>query len=727
MTAFITGGAGCGKTAELLSRIEAASAHGPVLALVPSAVDPQDLRTRIATDGARVCDVSELAFEMLGDLDPERIDDERAAQLFAIAAAPLLSLEWTEIVDARVDPEVPGLRAPDRFLEAAFRLVRKLRDGCISPEAFLESALRGATGWYSNPPNLAHPDVIAYTKDAYRDSLYADPPELQRQYRREVDLAKVLAKLYRAYLDHPVRRGCLTARDAIALARERAGADPACAERLRARYSAAFVDDAQELTLCELQLLQALYGESLEGVTLCGDPESALTTFRAGARPDRVFTLQGERTECTVQRRSPPAIDAACRHLTGAGAPAIPASEEPVLTLFRASTQRAEADYVADAVVDLLQRNTAPENIAVLFRSVSSVGVYRDALLARNVDVDLGGDAAIFGEIDAIDALALLWSVYDPFRHEYLLRVLSGTTLRLSDHTLYTLCGEPPDPQTPLLNDLPEGEPKRSGRWDAKRDLRLGWNVLHGDRDADLSDLARERLQRFRAMHAQWNAAAASLAPSQLAVRVWNDALAPRGTPGSATQAYQMRTLQRVLDRMRAFEAAHPDAALGEFLEYADEREQNDIAMKPEFAQRAVRMFSIETARGMEFDHVILPNVRAGAFPRWYAPDAFLYSPSQGMIAKENVGEGARAARTAKFSYYMYRMKTREAYNREERRAFVYGLRRARRSVIVTASERASRGAAAPEFLAELQAAHLRGTEDQSDRWRPSHRIYAAT
>jgi len=126
---------------------------------------------------------------------------------------------------------------------------------------------------------------------------------------------------------------------------------------------------------------------------------------------------------------------------------------------------------------------------------------------------------------------------------------------------------------------------------------------------------------------------------------------------------------------------------------------------------------SIDASTGLEFDHVIVPNIRAGAFPRYYVPDAFLYSPSQGMIAKENVGE-ARAARTAKFTYYMFRSKTRERYKREERRAFVYALRRAKRSELVTAHEKATRGVAAPEFLAELQAARIPGAVDLSDKWR---------
>ena len=85
------------------------------------------------------------------------------------------------------------------------------------------------------------------------------------------------------------------------------------------------------------------------------------------------------------------------------------------------------------------------------------------------------------------------------------------------------------------------------------------------------------------------------------------------------------------------------------------------------------RSLSVEAARGREFDHVVVANVRPGAFPRWYSPEAFLFSPRLGMIPKENVGD-ARASRTAKFSYYMFRSKAPQHYYERERRAFVYAL-----------------------------------------------------
>ncbi|MGZ3553884.1 MAG: hypothetical protein ACXWNK_17800, partial [Vulcanimicrobiaceae bacterium] len=79
----------------------------------------------------------------------------------------------------------------------------------------------------------------------------------------------------------------------------------------------------------------------------------------------------------------------------------------------------------------------------------------------------------------------------------------------------------------------------------------------------------------------------------------------------------------------------------------------------------------------------------------------------------------------AKFTYYMFRTKAREQYNKEERRAFIYGLRRSRKTALVTASERSTRGITAPEFLTELQKAGIPGAVDLSDRWRPARTIYS--
>src|SRR5579871_6372655 len=176
------------------------------------------------------------------------VDDVDAEATFAEAAAPLLELQWEEFSQDQLDPEIPGLRSPARFLQSAFRLIRRLRDAGIEPSFVLSSALTGATEFYANPPNLADPKLLYATKPAYHDSLDAKAPELERQYRREIDLAKIITKVYARYVEIVASTGRMTGRDAVIAAAKCLRGNPALAAAVRERHACAFVDDAQELT-----------------------------------------------------------------------------------------------------------------------------------------------------------------------------------------------------------------------------------------------------------------------------------------------------------------------------------------------------------------------------------------------------------------------------------------------------------------------------------------------
>lgn len=692
----ICGPPGTGKTAALRARAERAVARTP-------GADPLWLADR-ASFGRYAAGVLELAGSAIAI-----VDDVEAETTFAAACEPLFALNWEEIVSEQLDPEVPGLRSPGRFLESAFRLIRKLREARIGPEEFLARALAGATEFYANPPNFADPALLLAVGEAYRDSLAVSATELQRQYRREIDLAKILAKLYARYVELAESEGRMTGRDAVDAAIARLQADESLRERLRARHRFAFVDDAEEVTAGEIELLRALFGSGLPGVSLGGDSASAFSGAPAGGGSAAIAAAT-VRVELTQQHRSPPAIELACRHLI-APAPLTASGLEPALELFRAATPRAEAAFIAARVREWLDSGTPANRIAVLFRSVAAVEPYEAALLDRNVPVVTGGDVNVFTDRRALDALALLWNVYDPFRHDWLLRTLNGNAFALSDASLAILCGEPPSPQTPLFVFEDEPSPTvRSSRWDPKRDLRLGWNVVHGDRDAEMSPQARGRVERFRTLRRGWIEAMHREPFARFARRVWKDGLAREGAPNSARANAQALVLERLLARLDAFLGEDSARTAGDALAYANRRARSDLeSCEDAGGEDGVRLLSVEAARGREFDRVVVGDVRAGAFPRWYSPDAFLFSPRLGMIPKENAGE-AHAARTARFTYYMTRNKVREKYNARERRALVYALRRARVSALVTASQPPTRGVAAPELFEELRGARLPGT-----------------
>lgn len=666
----IVGAAGTGKSTTLAQRGERARALYP---------DAQPL----ILSAARA--LGEYAVELLRANGREivLVDDVEAELLFTQACEPLFELQWEEFAADQLDPEVPGLRSPARFLRSAFRLIRRLGDANVSPASFLAAALTGATEFYANPPNLADPALLIATKNTYHDSLDVTPAELARQYRREIDLAKILSRLYEDYQRLVTASGRMTGRDAVAAAAAMLRDDASLAQRLRERYRLAFIDDAQELTEVELALLRAIFGERLAGVTLCGDPASSVSTVRR-TQPEAIFAFSASHVKLQERRRS------------------------PRVELHRPPTVDEEAAFIADRIATWIGEGVSAERIAVIFRSVRNVERYEAALLDRNIPVLISGDVNLFTDRRALDALALLWNVYDPFRHEWMLRTLEGPALGLSDSSLQLLCAEPSDPQRSLFAFDDEPAPTtRTSRWNPKRDLRLGWNVIRGEQDSALSQEAARRVRHFRRLREGWLEVMDSQPFEAFARTVWREALAREGDPGTAAARTQAMLLRRLLDRLAEFAAEHAEAAVAEILAYAQQRMESDLesceAADPRGVGRGfVQMLSVEAAQGLEFDHVVVGNVRPGSFPLWYAPEAFLFSPRLGMIPKENAGE-AQASRTAKFSYYVFRTKATQRYNERERRALHYAMRRARQSVLVTAWGTPTRGITAPELLEELR------------------------
>ena len=266
--------------------------------------------------------------------------------------------------------------------------------------------MTGATEFYANPPNLADPALLSATKAtlsrfARRGAARATAAAPSRN-RPCQDPHEALRRLCRARPREPAHDGtrCRHRSRADSL-RENAE----FAARLRERHPFAFVDDAQELTGAQLRLLSAIFGEQLAGVTLCGDPCSAISIVAHDAtRGDfRPRALEMGSARAFTARRGE--------------------------SVERASTPRDEAESIAERVGDWLAQGFRPEKIAVLFRSVHNVASYEAALLDRNIPVARCRRLNIFSDRRALDALALLWSVYDPFRHDWLLRALASPAL----------------------------------------------------------------------------------------------------------------------------------------------------------------------------------------------------------------------------------------------------------------------------------------------------------
>jgi superfamily I DNA/RNA helicase len=337
-------------------------------------------------------------------------------------------------------------------------------------------------------------------------------------------------------------------------------------------------------------------------------------------------------------------------------------------------------------------------------RSARCLAAYADALVDAGAPVALHGDVDLLARPEAGDALAALWTAVDPYRHAWLLRMLELPLLALNDATLAVLCGEPANPQA-MLFPQPAVEPEGDRRWDRRRDVRLAMNVLRGERDGDLSPLARERIAAFRARRAGW-AALARDAGTFGARAIVADAGLYAARPGetdarAARRAFVVDAVVELIERYGERHRGAPlDDALTMLARIAAAESGPLVSAAP---GSGVFTGSIDRIGPRRFDHVFVVDARAGSFPPYYVPDAFLFSPTYGMIPKDAAGD-APAARTAKFTWYSHHAKLRDLYAREHRRLLALAMQRADVRVTVSASGKATRGIAAPEFASELKS-----------------------
>lgn len=254
--------------------------------------------------------------------------------------------------------------------------------------------------------------------------------------------------------------------DQVALAARLAREVPVVGTTERARYRVVLLDEYQDTSHAQVELLAGLFGGG-HAVTAVGDPHQSIYGWRGASAgglarfPERFRHADGGRAAVrflsTSWRNDAAVLDAANvvsapLRVAGAAGSGSAVTVPPLslrpgagggsVTAHVAATAEEEAAAVADLVAARWRPASAPGGrvtAAVLCRKRSQFATVEVALRRRGLPVEVVGLGGLLTTPEVVDVVTLLEAVHDPSRGDALVRLLTGPRVNLGAADLHAL------------------------------------------------------------------------------------------------------------------------------------------------------------------------------------------------------------------------------------------------------------------------------------------------
>jgi DNA helicase II / ATP-dependent DNA helicase PcrA len=462
--------------------------------------------------------------------------------------------------------------------------------------------------------------------------------------RKRAHLAGLVATLRR----EKTERAVLDFGDQIALAARLAAEFEEVAALERDRYRVVLLDEYQDTSVAQKQLLLDLFGRG-HPVTAVGDPCQAIYGWRgasvgnidafpvefarADARPSARLALSrnnrsGGRLLDLANVLGEPLRE---RHPGVQRLTPRPGVEElGVVECALLPTHADELAWVVGAIEQLVRRGTAPRDIAILVRARTDFAPYHDALVAAGVPVEVVGLGGLLSLPEVADVVATLEVLDDATANAALVRLLAGPRWRIGPRDLVLLGRRAADlvragDRSSRLDRDDSDEPapieelldQAVASVDPSEVISLS-DALEDPGGLPYSPAARQRFGTMAAEIRELRRHVGEPVPDlvrRVAAVTGLDvevAAAPTGP-----QTRRGEALGAFVGQAAAFADLDGDASVRAFLAFlrAAERFDRGIDTTAPSPSDSVKLMTVHKAKGLEWPVVVLPDLTAGVFP----------------------------------------------------------------------------------------------------------------
>jgi DNA helicase-2/ATP-dependent DNA helicase PcrA len=530
-----------------------------------------------------------------------------------------------------------------------------------------------------------------------------------------------LVRAVGAYVNAKQRAGRIDFGDQVTKAVQVLELHPEVRDAYRRRFPFVLLDEYQDTNVAQRKLLQGLVGPG-GAVTAVGDARQAIFAWRGATmynligfpsdfpRADGVAYepvslsenfRSGERVLEVANRVVEP-IDPARR--PGDPLRAHEANGQGRVQVGLFSDERSEVTWIAEQCEALHGRvlgdgrsPVAWKDIAILVRRKAAMDMLLQALDEREIPVEVVGLGGLLKTPEVTEIVAWLRALETkPGANRWLGRILLGPRWRIHYRDLSLLARWAALRNSDLRLKLAEGDKERA------LDVEpgdVGFSLIealgHVDEVEDLGAEAKRRLrafsERLAAIRRKSSSSLLELVQEVIRQAGIVDAL-ESSSSRAAPSAKQ--NVSNFLDQVASFAPVEGEATLRSFIAYLDAAEQAEEtldATQPAEGD-SVKLMTVHTAKGLEFECVFVPSVAAGVgktgdpifsiFPNTRASNPLTSYAELPYEVRED------AEHLPKFEGKLpeFQKAVRDRVLEDERRLFYVALTRAKQSLAVTAS-----------------------------------------
>jgi DNA helicase II / ATP-dependent DNA helicase PcrA len=406
------------------------------------------------------------------------------------------------------------------------------------------------------------------------------------------------------------------------------------------RYPIVLLDEYQDTNVAQRRMLQALTRGG-DAVTAVGDARQAIFAWRGATmynligfpdhfpRSDRSRygwvslseNFRSGKRILEVANQVASKIDEERR--PGAPLRAHSANGEGAVSLGMFTDERDEAEFIASECERLQGEPTADgrqpvewRDMAVLVRRRATMEPIQEVFKAHDIPVEVVGLSGLLNTPEVIEIVAWLRSLEaKPVANRWLARLLLGPRWRIHYKDL-ALCARWASNQNWELRLRLAGGDSERARDLAPGDVgfSLSETLDHTDEIEGLGPEGRSRLQSFNerlaGLRQRTHLPLLELVEEVIKTSGVRDAL--ESSPARSAPA-ALQNVANFVDHVAAFAPIEGEATLRSFLSYLDAAEvaEETLESAQPAEQNSVKLMTVHSAKGLEFETVFLPSVAA--------------------------------------------------------------------------------------------------------------------